>query len=438
MKPSFSPPRARNNGLAEINAVKHRGVRGWGALVLTGAMALAALAAPAALAAGQPAVERTDRTATLQTGGQGAGQDRTGGDPRQAGQPEGGVQAFADVPPSNPFYFNVQNIYGDGIVNGYPCGGPNEPCDSLNRPYYRPGGSVTRAQMSKFTDLARKNATIDIYTNNRIYAIRGTSDSAAGLGVAGRTAGAGNRNANEINAGTYGFSSGAASATVGSVGLLGVSQNDNGAWLMSNSGTYYGLYVQRNGARFERGNAGWTGATVYVDGQLQVTGGCTGCALNQVMLNSSAADLHVGDVVVLDASAPAAADVNGTPAAGVEAAAQAYSTGVVGVVTGGYTVGDASAPEGSALRSGGPSESVKTIAPGQYMTVLTEGAVKMVKADASAASIHTGDLLTTSGTASGAAMKVADKAQAFGAVLGKALGNLESGTGYIPVLVTLK
>jgi hypothetical protein len=72
------------------------------------------------------------------------------------------------------------------------------------------------------------------------------------------------------------------------------------------------------------------------------------------------------------------------------------------------------------------------------MTVATEGVVKMVKADATAGPIRTGDLLTTSGSAAGAAMKVADKAQAFGAVLGKALGNLESGTGYVPVLVTLK
>ena len=154
MKPSFSRPRARSNGPAAINTVKHRGVRGWGALVLSGAMALAALAAPVALAAGQPAVERTDRTATLQTGGQGAGQDRTG-DPRQANQPEGGTQAFADVPPTNPFYFNVQNIYNDGIVNGYPCGGPNEPCvPPASRPYFRPNAGATRGQLTKIVSNA--------------------------------------------------------------------------------------------------------------------------------------------------------------------------------------------------------------------------------------------------------------------------------------------
>ena len=146
MKPSFSRPRAGHNGLAATNTVKHRGVRGWGALVLTGALALAAIASPGVLAAGQPTGERTDRTIALQPGGPASGQDRTG-DPRDGNQPEGG-QAFADVPPENTFFINVQNIYADGIVNGYPCGGPGEPCDAESRPYYRPGVSVTRAQMA--------------------------------------------------------------------------------------------------------------------------------------------------------------------------------------------------------------------------------------------------------------------------------------------------
>ena len=35
-------------------------------------------------------------------------------------------------------------------------------------------------------------------------------------------------------------------------------------------------------------------------------------------------------------------------------------------------------------------------------------------------------------------MKVTDKAQATGAIIGKALGDLESGTGTVPVMVTLK
>src|SRR6185437_3932665 len=51
--------------------------------------------------------------------------------------------------------------------------------------------------------------------------------------------------------------------------------------------------------------------------------------------------------------------------------------------------------------------------------------------------IHVGDLLVTSSQA-GYAMKGTDRGRMMGAVVGKALGNLESGTGLIEVLVTLQ
>lgn len=59
------------------------------------------------------------------------------------------------------------------------------------------------------------------------------------------------------------------------------------------------------------------------------------------------------------------------------------------------------------------------------------------KVDAGYGSIEVGDLLTTSPTP-GHAMRAADPARAFGAVLGKALGELRSGRGLLPVLVTLQ
>jgi hypothetical protein len=79
----------------------------------------------------------------------------------------------------------------------------------------------------------------------------------------------------------------------------------------------------------------------------------------------------------------------------------------------------------------------KSAAPGGYINVVTLGAYKAVKVDASYGAIRAGDLLTTSPNP-GYAMKVTDKAQATGAIIGKALGDLESGTGTIPVMVTLK
>lgn len=51
--------------------------------------------------------------------------------------------------------------------------------------------------------------------------------------------------------------------------------------------------------------------------------------------------------------------------------------------------------------------------------------------------IHRGDLLVTSST-SGYAMKGIDRSRLVGAVIGKAMGSLDSGTGEIEVLVTLQ
>src|SRR5262249_140249 len=59
------------------------------------------------------------------------------------------------------------------------------------------------------------------------------------------------------------------------------------------------------------------------------------------------------------------------------------------------------------------------------------------KVDAAHGAIRVGDLLTTSPTV-GHAMKAAEPGKAFGAVLGKALSALASGTGLIPILVALQ
>ncbi|HMA32851.1 MAG TPA: S-layer homology domain-containing protein [Chloroflexia bacterium] len=63
--------------------------------------------------------------------------------------PPGGAYTFADVPPSNPFFAVVETAAAGQIVSGYACGGAGEPCDSLNRPYFRPAANVTRGQLAK-------------------------------------------------------------------------------------------------------------------------------------------------------------------------------------------------------------------------------------------------------------------------------------------------
>ncbi|HKP51842.1 MAG TPA: S-layer homology domain-containing protein [Chloroflexia bacterium] len=60
-----------------------------------------------------------------------------------------GPQIFADVLPSNIFYPYIQRLTMRGHMSGYPCGGPGEPCDSQNRPYFHPYSNATRGQLSK-------------------------------------------------------------------------------------------------------------------------------------------------------------------------------------------------------------------------------------------------------------------------------------------------
>jgi hypothetical protein len=59
-------------------------------------------------------------------------------------------QTFEDVPPGSPFYLFIERIAARGIVSGYPCGGPGEPCvPPANRFYFRPGPPTTRGQLAK-------------------------------------------------------------------------------------------------------------------------------------------------------------------------------------------------------------------------------------------------------------------------------------------------
>jgi hypothetical protein len=76
-----------------------------------------------------------------------------------------------------------------------------------------------------------------------------------------------------------------------------------------------------------------------------------------------------------------------------------------------------------------------TLADGKHPVALTGRAY--CHTDASEGSIRPGDLLTTSGTP-GHAMKVTDHAKAQGAIIGKAMTNLEAGKGLVLVLVSLQ
>jgi bacillopeptidase F len=65
-----------------------------------------------------------------------------------------GPQIYEDVPPGSPFYVWINRLSNEGVMGGYPCGGPGEPCQNGNRPYFRPGANATRGQMSKIVSNA--------------------------------------------------------------------------------------------------------------------------------------------------------------------------------------------------------------------------------------------------------------------------------------------
>ncbi len=58
-------------------------------------------------------------------------------------------QTFEDVTTEYPFYIWIARLSSRGIVGGYPCGSPQEPCGQGSRPYFRPSANATRGQVSK-------------------------------------------------------------------------------------------------------------------------------------------------------------------------------------------------------------------------------------------------------------------------------------------------
>jgi hypothetical protein len=64
-------------------------------------------------------------------------------------QDDPGAQIFDDVPPDHPFYVWVQRVTHNGIMSGYECGGPGEPCGPSDGPWFRVYHNATRGQTAK-------------------------------------------------------------------------------------------------------------------------------------------------------------------------------------------------------------------------------------------------------------------------------------------------
>ena len=192
-----------------------------------------------------------------------------------------------------------------------------------------------------------------------------------------------NDTAQNINAAVTGWSTG------GGDGVRGYSQLHYGVY--AGSILTYSLYVD--------GTSYFAQAVTFNQGFNDVA----------EMFDAPSQSLSAGDVAVLDPDGGLA----------VKLAERAYDTAVAGVVS--------SKPAIVLPATADMSDGIPLALTGRVLC----------KVDAQYGSIEVGDLLTTSPTP-GHAMRVTDRAQATGAIIGKALEPWGSGTGTILILVTLQ
>jgi hypothetical protein len=64
------------------------------------------------------------------------------------------TQMFQDVAVGTTFFVYIGRLASRDYINGYTCGGPGEPCQPGNLPYFRPNNNATRGQISKIVSNA--------------------------------------------------------------------------------------------------------------------------------------------------------------------------------------------------------------------------------------------------------------------------------------------
>ena len=217
------------------------------------------------------------------------------------------------------------------------------------------------------------------------------------------------------------------------IGVLGVSTSGTGVdaasesgeaiHAVTNSGTVAAVAAYNTnplsvGAALFAKKAGTAGDAGFFEGNVHITGTCTvdldvlctGADLAEQFEVVGDCDAQPGSVVVL------AGDDR------VRISESPYDRRVAGVVSGAGSYRPAMVLDNK-------------LGPRRRALALT-GKV-WCKVDAGRSGIAVGDLLTSSAVP-GHAMKADDPARAFGCVIGKALANLSSGRGLIPVLVALQ
>jgi hypothetical protein len=245
-------------------------------------------------------------------------------------------------------------------------------------------------------------------------------------------------------AGLYAVNSGGKAAGEGGSGVYGSSMNGYGGYFLSdNWGALYARGSDSHYSAMIEAPSGSSSDGLYVDGSMWVTGAKVGY-LTDAALNDGPEPLETGDVVFITGSAaPLAGE---TPVIRVRKATAADGS----AVTGGAVVGVVD--QGVVMQRGPQDEAAvpgiagheahltdgTAIRSGEYLLIVTMGAYKGVKVDATLAPIRAGDLLVASGSSGHAGHAAASAAALPNTVIGKALSDLNSGTGLVPVMVTLR
>jgi hypothetical protein len=192
--------------------------------------------------------------------------------------------------------------------------------------------------------------------------------------------------------------------------------------MLINTNGYVGIGTSSPGALLEvNGNvkltAGSGASITFQDGSVQSTAytgvTCGGDYAESVDVTGNRTQYEPGDVLVLDTENPGR----------VLKSVEAYSTAVSGIYS--------TKPGVVGRRQTSDPKTTKTEVPMAMVGVVP------TKVSAENGAIKVGDLLVSSSTI-GYAMKGTDRSKMLGAVIGKAMGNLNAGMGVIEVLVTLQ
>jgi hypothetical protein len=271
--------------------------------------------------------------------------------------------------------------------------------------------------------------------------VKGTSSSGFGVAGIGWTGVQGIARAGGAGDGVLGQGDGTGAGVnaygTDGPGVRGTSQTGYGVFGTTNSVNSSGVYGSSNSGN---GVEGWSlgpfkGGVVGIGNHALAYGGYFKNAFGGTALFVDGLSTVRTLAIVGGADLAERFDAEGAPEPGtvmmidersdghLRVASEPYSHRVAGVVSGANRLS-----AGVVLSEDEASEGTAAIA--------LSGRV-WVKCDAAHASIRPGDLLTTADR-DGYAMRADDRERAYGAILGKAMTTLETGTGLVLVLVSLQ